>query len=71
MLLIPVLMIYLTMTLPYKVNRYVNGVMAAFFFLFNLVGLPTYAPLFDQFLIVVGLGFNVLTVWRTWRWKND
>lgn len=34
-------------------------------------GLLAYPSLFDQFLIVVGLGFNVLTVWRVWRWKSD
>lgn len=71
LMLLPILMIYITMTAPFKVNRYINGILAVFFFLFNLVGLPTYPSLFDQFLIVVGLGFNALTVWRVWRWKID
>jgi len=34
-----------------------------FFFLFNLVRLPTYPSAYDKFLIIVGLAFNVLTVW--------
>ena len=42
-----------------------------FFFLFNAIGLPTYPSLYDQFLIVVGLVFNVLTVWVAWRWKKQ
>jgi hypothetical protein len=71
LMLLPILMIYVTMTAPFKVNRYINGILAVFFFLFNLVGLPTYPSLFDQFLIIVGLGFNALTVWRVWRWKID
>ena len=71
LMLFPILMIYTTLTAPYRLNRYINGVLSVFFFLFNLVGLPTYPSLFDQFLIVVGLGFNVLTVWRVWRWKRD
>jgi hypothetical protein len=41
---------------------------AAFFFLFNLVGLPTYPSAYDKFLIVVGLVFNVATMWMAWRW---
>jgi hypothetical protein len=71
LMLIPILMIYITLTAKYKVNRYANIIVAVSFFIFNLIGLPTYPSLFDQFLIIVGLGFNILTVWRAWRWKND
>jgi len=39
-----------------------------FFFVFNLIGLPTYPSAYDKFLIVVGLAFNVLAVWYAWRW---
>ena len=35
---------------------------------FNLVGLPTYPSVYDKFLIVVGLVFNVVTVWYAWKW---
>ena len=45
-----------------------NIILTAFFFLFNLIGLPTYTGWYDQFLIVVGLGFNLLTVWYAWHW---
>ena len=41
---------------------------AIFFFGFNLIGLPTYPSLYDKFLNVVGLVFNVLTIWFAWRW---
>ncbi len=71
LMLIPILMIYLTITLKHSLNRKLNIGVAVFFFLFNAVGLPTYASLFDQFLIAVGLGFNVLTVWHAWSWKNE
>jgi len=70
LMLIPILMIYITLTAKYKVNRYANIIVSVSFFIFNLIGLPTYPSLFDQFLIIVGLGFNILTVWRAWRWKN-
>ena len=68
MMVIPVLMVFLSLTLNQPVNRWVNIIVAVFFFLFNLVGLPTYPSAYDKFLIVVGLGFNVLTVWYAWRW---
>jgi hypothetical protein len=68
LMLIPILMVFLTLTLSYPANRWVNIVAAAFFFIFNLVGLPTYPSAYDKFLIVVGLVFNVLTVWYAWNW---
>ena len=68
LMVIPVLMVFLSLTLPYKINRWCNIIFAAFFFLFNLVGLPTYPSAYDQFLIVVGLLFNLLTVWYAWKW---
>jgi hypothetical protein len=68
LMVIPVIMVFLTLTLPSNVNRGANIILAAFFFIFNLVGLPTYPSAYDKFLIVVGLGFNVLTVWYAWKW---
>jgi hypothetical protein len=68
LMVIPILMVFLSLTLPAKANPWVNISLAAFFFLFNLVGLPTYPSLYDQFLIVVGLGFNLLTIWYAWQW---
>ena len=67
-MVIPVIMVFLSLTLPYKANRWVNIILAIFFFGFNLVGLPTYPSLYDKFLIIVGLVFNGLTVWYAWKW---
>lgn len=68
LMVIPILMVVLVLLLPQPANRWANIIVAAFFFIFNLVGLPTYPSAYDKFLIVVGLGFNVLTVWMAWRW---
>lgn len=67
-MVIPVVMVFLSLTLKYNVNRWANIVVALFFLVFNLIGLPTYPSAYDQFLIVVGLLFNVLTVWYAWKW---
>lgn len=71
LMLIPILMVYFTLSMSHRVTRIANIGVSGFFFLFNAVGLPTYPSFFDQFLIAVGLGFNVLTIWHAWRWKND
>jgi hypothetical protein len=71
LMVIPIVMVFLSLTLPNKVNRWANIILAIFFFVFNLIGLPTYPSAYDQFLIVVGLGFNVLTVWYAWRWTKQ
>ncbi len=68
LMLIPILMVMLSLVLPHDVNRWGNIIVAAFFFLFNLVGLPTYPSAYDKFLIGVGLVFNVVTVWLAWSW---
>jgi hypothetical protein len=68
LMVIPILMVCLSLTLDYPVNRWANIIVAVFFFIFNLVGLPTYPSAYDKFLIIVGLIFNVLTVWYAWNW---
>ena len=68
LMLIPILMVVLTVFLPPQANRWANIIVAGFFFLFNLVGLPTYPSAYDKFLIVVGLVFNLLTIWLAWGW---
>jgi len=68
LMVIPIVMVILSLTLNHPVNRWANIIVAIFFFVFNLIGLPTYPSTYDKFLIVVGLVFNVLTVWTAWRW---
>ena len=68
LLVIPAVMVYLSLVLKYRVDRWVNIILPIFFFVFNLIGLPTYPSVYDQFLILVGLIFNALTVWVAWKW---
>ncbi len=70
LLVIPAVMVFLSLTLKRPVNRWANIILAIVFFIFNLIGLPTYPSAYDQFLIIVGLLFNVLTVWYAWRWRK-
>jgi hypothetical protein len=67
---IPIVMVFLSLTLNYPVNRWANIISAIVFFGFNLLGLPTYRSNYDRFLILVGLGFNALTIWYAWQWQG-
>jgi hypothetical protein len=67
-MVIPIIMVFLTLVLGYPANRWVNIIAAVFFFLFNIIGLPTYPSAYDKFLIAVSLVFNVLTAWYAWNW---
>lgn len=68
LMVIPIIMIILSLILPYPVNGWVNIIVAIFFFGFNLIGLHNYPSAYDRFLIILGLGFNVMTVWFAWQW---
>jgi hypothetical protein len=68
LLALPVFMVFLSLTLKHRANRWANIIIAIVLFVFNLIGLPTYPSIYDQFLIVVGLTFNLLTLWYAWRW---
>ena len=68
-MLVPIVMIVLTVSIAGQPIRWANILAAIGLFAFNLVGLPGYPGLYDRFLIVVGLGFNVLTVWLAWGWE--
>jgi len=67
MMLIPIVMVVLTLTLKYPAIRWANIIVAIFFVVFNLFGLP-YPGAYDNFLIIVGFVFNALTVWYAWNW---
>jgi lipopolysaccharide export LptBFGC system permease protein LptF len=70
---IPVVMIILSLTLPYKANRWANIIVAILFFIYNLSGVITsqYPSAYDIFLITVSLAVNVLTVWYAWKWSKQ
>jgi hypothetical protein len=66
-MLTPIVMLVLSLILPAPVARWANIVVAVIVVLFNLAGLP-YPGLYDNFLIVVSIGFNALTVYYAWHW---
>ena len=68
LMVIPILMVVLSLVLPHNINRWANIIVAVFWFLFNLVGLPSYEGHYDKFLLAVSMVFNVITIWVAWKW---
>ncbi|UCH59609.1 MAG: hypothetical protein JSV61_15520 [Anaerolineales bacterium] len=69
-MLVPILMVVLNLTLKYPLLRWLNIILAVFFILFNLIGLP-YPGAYDNFLLIVSFGFNLLTIWFAWKWQTS
>jgi len=70
-MLIPIVMVVLSLMVPYPAIRWITIAAAAALFLFNAFGLPTYPGLYDKLLIAVGLGFNGLTIWLAATWRAE
>ena len=68
LMLIPIVIVVLSIVLSDPMVCWVSFIAAGFLFVFNIAGVPTYPGVYDKFLIVVGLCFNVLTVWYAWMW---
>ena len=68
LMLIPIVMVVLTLVWPNPVIGWLTILCAVFLLLFNLAGLRSYPSYYDRFLIIVGLIFNILTVWYAWNW---
>ncbi len=66
-MLVPIVMIVLTLTLPFPAIRWVSIVIAIIVVIFNLFGLP-YPGAYDNFLIIVSFVFNALIIWYAWKW---
>lgn len=66
--LIPIAMIVLSLIMTYPSIKWLNIIAAIGLFIFNLFGLATYPRAYYKFLIIVGLGFNVPSIWYAWNW---
>jgi hypothetical protein len=72
---VPILMIILSLTMNYKVNRLANLSIGIFFFAFDLIflGLALFLwpfSAYETFWSVVYLIFSGLIVWYAWKWPK-
>jgi hypothetical protein len=68
-MLVPIVMVVLSLTLPFPLIGWVSIVVSAAVVLFNLAGLP-YPGMYDNLLIVVSFVFNALIAWHAWAWVS-
>ena len=68
-MLIPIVMVVLSLVLPFPAIGWVSIVVSVLVVVFNLAGLP-YVGMYDNFLILVSFVFNALTVWYAWTWVS-
>lgn len=67
-MLTPIIMLVLSLVLPYPAIKWVCIVAGALWILFNVVGLP-YKGAYDNFLIGVSFIICSLIVWYAWTWQ--
>ncbi|MFW9768260.1 MAG: DUF6326 family protein [Candidatus Thorarchaeota archaeon] len=70
MMMIPIFMVFLTLELPYKPNRWANIIVAIFFIVLDGMGFVIARPLYENLLGIGYVVFCALIVWYTWKWKN-
>jgi len=70
-MVIPIIMVFLSLTLQYPVNRWANIILSIFVFCFTLIWLLVLKTksAYKIFLGSVGLVFNALIVWYAYMWK--
>lgn len=66
-MLVPIVMVVLSLLVPYPAIRWTAIVLSVGLVLFNIAGLP-YPGVYDNVLIVVGFIWNALIVWFAWTW---
>lgn len=67
MMLTPIIMIALSLVLPYAAARWACVIAGGIWILFSLGGLP-YKGAYDNFLIIVSMVFCGAIVWYAWTW---
>jgi len=68
-LMIPIVMVFLSLTLKYKVNRWANIILGIIYTIASLITLPMSTYAFYYFLGIVEAVFCVLIVWNAYKWK--
>jgi hypothetical protein len=67
-MLVPIVVLVLSLTIPFPAIRWVTLAAAAFSVIFNLAGLP-YEGAYDSFLIGVSIVLCGLIAWYAWTWS--
>ena len=67
---IPIVMVFLVLTLEVRINRWANIIVAICFFGLDFVGLSMYTSSYAIFSVIVSLVFCALIVWYALKWPT-
>ena len=70
MMLIPIFMVFLSVELPYKYNRWLNIIVALVFIIIDATGFIIPRPLYENIMGIGYVVFCALIVWFAWKWKE-
>ena len=70
MMMLPIFMVFLSIELPYKPNRWLNIIVAIFFIVLDATGFIIARPLYENVLAIGYVVFCALIVWYAWKWQN-
>ncbi|NHJ14768.1 MAG: hypothetical protein EAX95_13895 [Candidatus Thorarchaeota archaeon] len=71
MMLIPIFMVFLSLELPYKTNRWANIIVAVVFIMIDGIGFVIPRPAYENIMGIGYVVFCVLIVFYAWKWKNS
>ncbi len=70
MMLVPIFMVYLSLELPYKANRWANIIVAVAFIVIDGIGFIIPRPLYENIMGIGYVVFCALIVWYSWKWTK-
>ncbi len=70
MMLAPIFMVFLSLELPYKANRWANIIIAIVFIVIDGIGFIMPRPLYENIMGIGYVVFCALIVWYAWKWTK-
>jgi hypothetical protein len=70
LLVIPPIMVFLSLTLKGRANRWTNGILGIFFIAFAIIEMVSVASAYYVFTTIVGLVLTALIVGYAWKWPK-
>jgi general stress protein CsbA len=71
LMVIPPVMVFLSVTLKDKANRWVNIIFGIVFIGFGLIEMLEAESAYMIFVGIVGLVFSALIIWYAWKWPKQ
>lgn len=71
MMMIPIFMVFLSVELPYKANRWANIIVAIFFIVIDGIGFIIPRPAYENILGFGYIFFCVVIIWYAWKWSKQ